>query len=184
MKTNNEIVNENLDLIRECCSFQMVKYSVPLNMYNDMVQDICLILLEYDNARLNRIYEGKHLNAFVTGILRNQLYSTNSKAYRTYRKFSNLTSDIDGTKVDVEDDAIPAMEEDPYYARIRLLNKGIEELTETERLILKLYINETNFNYSKLGRMLHCSHATARTYILNLESKLKNNITENDDTIH
>ena len=85
----------NYALIRTCCRFQVNKYSIPLDLHNDVLQLVCLVILEYDNAKLNKIVDENHLNAFVTGILTRQLYSRNSPFYREFRKFQNITSSID-----------------------------------------------------------------------------------------
>lgn len=85
----------NYALIRTCCRFQVNKYSIPLDLHNDVLQLVCLVILEYDNAKLNKIVEENHLNAFVTGVLTRQLYSRNSPFYREFRKFQNITSSID-----------------------------------------------------------------------------------------
>ena len=93
--SNQEILMTNYALIRTCCRFQVNKYSIPLDLHNDVLQLVCLVILEYDNAKLNKIVEENHLNAFVTGILTRQLYSRNSPFYREFRKFQNITSSID-----------------------------------------------------------------------------------------
>ena len=85
----------NYALIRTCCRFQVNKYSIPLDLHNDVLQLVCLVILEYDNAKLNKIVEENHLNAFVTGVFTRQLYSRNSPFYREFRKFQNITSSID-----------------------------------------------------------------------------------------
>lgn len=85
----------NYSLICTCCRFQVTKYSIPHELHNDVLQLVCLVILEYDNAKLNKIVEENHLNAFVTGILVRQLYSKNSPFYREFRKFQNITSSID-----------------------------------------------------------------------------------------
>lgn len=85
----------NYSLIRTCCRFQVNKFSIPQDLHDDVLQLVCLVILEYDNAKLNKIVEENHLNAFVTGILVRQLYSKNSPFYREFRKFQNITSSID-----------------------------------------------------------------------------------------
>lgn len=85
----------NYALIRTCCRFQVNKYSIPLDLHDDVLQLVCLVILEYDNDKLNKIVEENHLNAFVTGVLTRQLYSRNSPFYREFRKFQNITSSID-----------------------------------------------------------------------------------------
>ena len=92
--SNSTIVRENFGLISTCCSYQSVKYNVPEDLFDDLVQEVSLVLLEYDNDKLNRIVEQKHLNAFITGILVRMCYSTNSQFYRDYRKFSANCEEI------------------------------------------------------------------------------------------
>ena len=93
--SNQEILMNNYSLISTCCHFQANKYSIPYDLHNDVLQLVCLVILEYDNVKLNKIVEDNHLNAFVTGILVRQLYSKNSPFYREFRKFQNITSSID-----------------------------------------------------------------------------------------
>lgn len=104
MISNNEILSNNFKLVHTCCSYQLRKYSCPYEYLDDLVQTVSFIILRYDNVKLNRIYEQGHLNAFITGILRNQLYSTNSEFYRVYRKFSSLTDEIGAKEEQIIDE--------------------------------------------------------------------------------
>lgn len=92
--TNNEILESNYNLIKTCCQYQLSKYSVPKDLLDDLVQEICLVLLTYDNDKLNAIFNENHLNAFITGILVRQLYSTNSSFYRKFRRFALNTNPL------------------------------------------------------------------------------------------
>ena len=104
-KTNREIVDEMLeeDLPRTCLDFQFGKlckadpwkYQYKMDMY----QDLILTLLEYDNDKLNDAYRHKHMNALITRILLNNIYSSSSKFYRQYLKFNMSYSRL----IDVED---------------------------------------------------------------------------------
>ena len=100
MMSNSQIVENNYELIKTCCSYQLVKYDVPEDLYDDLIQELSIVLLDYDNKKLNTIVEENHLNAFITGILIRMCYSTNSSFYRTFRKFSSITEDIDDRKDD------------------------------------------------------------------------------------
>ncbi len=92
--TNAEIIQSNYSLIRDCVYYQVKKYSFGQSHINDIMQDVCLILMEYDNAKLDIINNENHLNAFITGILVRQLYSKCSSMYKKYRRFSLTTDDI------------------------------------------------------------------------------------------
>lgn len=89
MKSNNEILIDNLVLLEHCIHFQMKRYSTPLEFKQELFQTLSLIILEYDNTKLNTIVEQNHLNAFITGILRNQLYSRSSSFYRDNLRLKN-----------------------------------------------------------------------------------------------
>ena len=89
MKSNNEILIDNLVLLGHCIHFQMKRYSTPLEFKQELFQTLSLIILEYDNTKLNAIVEQNHLNAFITGILRNQLYSRSSSFYRDNLRLKN-----------------------------------------------------------------------------------------------
>ena len=107
MMSNSQIVEKNYELIKTCCSYQLVKYDVPEDLYDDLIQELSIILLEYDTKKLNVIVEENHLNAFITGILVRMCYSTNSAFYRTFRKFSSITEDIDDRTDDEPITTIP-----------------------------------------------------------------------------
>ena len=83
--TNSEILNLNYKLVQQCVMYQTKKYGWLANK-DDILQDVCLIILEYDNNKLNKIHNDNKMNCFVTGILVRQLYSKNSPAYKKYKK--------------------------------------------------------------------------------------------------
>lgn len=91
--TNAEIITNNVKLIKQCVMFQAFK-SHQLLYINDIFQELCLILMEYPNDKLNTIVAENHLNAFITGILTRQLFSKTSAFYRKYRRFSKSSVPI------------------------------------------------------------------------------------------
>lgn len=88
--TNEEIVSRSYELIRTCTMYQMSKFNCPESIFDDVVQDVAIVLLESDNEKLNKIYWENHLNAWISGILTRQLYSVRSQTWKIYRKFSYL----------------------------------------------------------------------------------------------
>lgn len=68
--------------------------NVKPDLAQDLVQDAYMILLEYDNKKLEEIYNRNQLKFFTARILCNQAYSVNSPFWKTYRKFSNMSSPI------------------------------------------------------------------------------------------
>lgn len=95
---NLSIVNKyiNNGLIQQCvdCQFAKLKDKSKLQYKDDMFQDLVVTLLEYDNDRINDAENNNHMNALITKILINNLYSTTSKFYKDYLKFSTRTEEL------------------------------------------------------------------------------------------
>lgn len=106
MLSNKEIVDKYLNLIRECVDYQFakVKSDVIKNLKDDFYQDLIVTLYEYDNEKLNDVYENKHINALVTRIILNNIYSSTSQLFTTYRKFLSKTGEITQTIEDTYGD--------------------------------------------------------------------------------
>lgn len=62
----------------------------------DLSQLIYLILLEYDDAKLQDLWENKEIKFFIAAIIRNQYYSKTSTFYRIFRKYKVKAEDITG----------------------------------------------------------------------------------------
>lgn len=84
MMTNGEIVTEvvRLGVIEHALSI----YHVHTSHREDMAQEVAMILLTIEEARLNDIYQAGKIAHFVTRIVRNQWRSKTSDFYRKYRK--------------------------------------------------------------------------------------------------
>lgn len=82
--TNSEIVSKlSEDKVIETIATNI---RVDKSLRDDFIQEINMILLEYDNVKLNDIYEKNQLNFFVTRICINNWHSTTSPFYTKYRK--------------------------------------------------------------------------------------------------
>lgn len=103
MLTNKEIVDANIELLQRCCRYQFNKCR-NREWEKDFLQDLYLILLDYDNAKLNDAYGRGSLNALITRIIRNNLHSSTSAFYRTYRKPLLLQDDINEIISQEDDD--------------------------------------------------------------------------------
>lgn len=97
MATNEEIVYGNLNLIHTCidCQFAKLKDPGKQQFKEDLYQDIIIELLEYSQEKLNNAWENNHLNALVTKIIINNIYSCTSKFYKKYLKFSIKSNELD-----------------------------------------------------------------------------------------
>ena len=184
--TNNEIVSGNFELIKTCCSHQVNKYDTPPEFLDDVVQEVSLILLEYDNEKLNKIVEENHLNSFITGILVKQLYSTNSAFYRTYRRFRDNSNPVTEYDTPAEPKAKTKKQEPvenlPYYPEdYEFSEDDSDELTALKTSILELSPGERNIfltycekpNVSSFARELKVSPQLLKNYLNPIKNKLK-----------
>lgn len=83
---------------------------VSSNYIDDLVQEVYLIMLEYDQEKLKQIYEKGEINYWLTRIIMNQYCSNTSPFYKKYRKYYDFIDDNNlelGTDIDdgiAEDD--------------------------------------------------------------------------------
>lgn len=105
MLSNSEIVQIYLDnrLIKTCveCQFSKLK---DRQYEDDFFQDLVLILLEYDNEKLNNAHNNNHINALITRIIINNIYSVTSKYYKNYIKFNSNSDEITKDVINISDE--------------------------------------------------------------------------------
>lgn len=105
MLSNSEIVQIYLDnrLIKTCveCQFSKLK---DRQYEDDFFQDLVLILLEYDNEKLNDAHNNNHINALITRIILNNIYSVTSKYYKNYIKFNSNSDEITKDVINICDE--------------------------------------------------------------------------------
>ena len=102
--TNGEIVDYYMNsdnggnLPRKCVEYQFLKLArnEPWKMQymEDFYDDLIVYLLTYDNEKLNNAHENHHMNALITRIIQNQIYSSSSKFYHNYLRFDRSTTDL------------------------------------------------------------------------------------------
>lgn len=56
---------------------------------DDLFQEIMMILLQYDNGKLEALYNKKQIKFFISRIICNQYYSVHSYFYKTYKKYED-----------------------------------------------------------------------------------------------
>ena len=61
----------------------------------DLCQMVYLILLEYDGAKIEDLWENGQINFFIARILLNQYKSSNSPFYKLFRKYESKCQDIE-----------------------------------------------------------------------------------------
>lgn len=62
----------------------------------DLVQMVYLILLEYDEKKLQDLWENQQMSFFLARIIINQFRSSNSPYHTIFRKFQERSTDITG----------------------------------------------------------------------------------------
>jgi len=73
---------------------------VTSDYYDDFVQETYVTLLEYDNTKLNEIFDKKQIKYFVVRIMLNNWNSTTSPFYCKYKRpLSHLDGNADLTKL-------------------------------------------------------------------------------------
>lgn len=91
-----QIIDEALNsgLIRRCCECQVAKSKGDRQWLDDLTQDLYVWMAEYDEEKLKDAYNNNHINALLTRVLINWLWSNTSPYHRTYRKFERDTDEI------------------------------------------------------------------------------------------
>lgn len=72
---------------------------VTSDYYDDFVQETYVTLLEYDNTKLNEIFDKKQIKYFVVRIMLNNWNSTTSPFYTKYKKYLehiDMNADLNG----------------------------------------------------------------------------------------
>ena len=89
--TKNEIIETIYPKIKK-----FVENTMKSNNQNskDLTQDIALSLLEMDDNKIIQLYEKKELDYFVARMITNNYNSVTSPYHKKYRKFSELTEEI------------------------------------------------------------------------------------------
>ena len=96
--TNKDITDIyiNNGLIQTCvdCQFAKLKDKTKLQYKDDLLNDIIIALYLYDNEKMIDAHINNHMNALVTKMIINNIYSKTSKFYKDYLKFTNRTEEI------------------------------------------------------------------------------------------
>lgn len=83
-----------------------VNMRVAQNDIDDLIQEIYIILLEYNKDKLIDLYNKKQLRYFLVGIIQRQYHSSTSPFYKKYKKYYTLVDENYINNVEVNDDDI------------------------------------------------------------------------------
>ena len=81
-----------------CIDYQLKKQPQHYCNREDIIQELYLWILTYDEEKLWDAYSNNHLNSLITRYLQNQLFSTTSEYYRKYIKFNTITENLENAK--------------------------------------------------------------------------------------
>lgn len=103
MKTKNEIIET---LAKERFVEMMIENIAHQSLsadLKDLSQMVYLILLEYDESRLQDLWEHDQMNYFIARIIVNQYRSSNSPFHTIFRKFRQMIDEsVDMSRYDEE----------------------------------------------------------------------------------
>lgn len=92
---------ENIyDEIRVICD----NIGVDAKYKDDLIQEVILIILEYDKEKIEQLYASNQMNFFLVRIIKSQYNSITSPFYKQYRKFSALSDELSWSNDSEEDE--------------------------------------------------------------------------------
>lgn len=106
MLSNSEIVGIYLEngLIDKCVECQFARKKTGKQYQEDFYQDLIVLLLEYDNSKMNDAHDNNHFNALLTRIIQNNIFSKTSPYYKKYEKWSNDIEEITVKEMNIADE--------------------------------------------------------------------------------
>ena len=106
MVTREEIIDEIIKqgLVETCVKYQTIRCNDQY-LKEELIQNIWVILLEAPLEVLEDAYLNRHLNAYITGIVTRQWFSSRSAFHYTYRKKDRITDEITKEVLQIPDEA-------------------------------------------------------------------------------
>lgn len=155
--------------------YQRACKKIAANSYlaDELYQEVMLVLLEYPEEKILKIYEEKRIKWFVISILVKMCHSTTSPFFKKIRKFSYLSQAIESN------DSHPRAECEPDPVQINELAEIVDmsekELLNTEdgyeKLLLKLSVEMQSVQ--KLSQEMNANYLSIWISINNYKKKLK-----------
>lgn len=101
--TREEIVNEVARRKMVETMVQNIAHQSLSPDLKDLCQMVYLIMLEYDEEKLQDLWNNNQISFFLARIILNQYRSSNSPFHTTFRKFQERSQDITGMDWNNED---------------------------------------------------------------------------------
>jgi len=135
----------------------------------DLTQDIYIILLEYDQRKLQVIFDNGHLGFWVTRVMCNQYLNANSKFKRKYYGKLRTDKDNDQHLVNLVD------EEYEDDTRIDMINEAMNDLHFYDRSLFKVY-TETDHTIRSLAAATGISTTSIFSTLKKVRNKIKDEV--------
>lgn len=104
MPANKDIIDPYIEngLIQRCVDYQFakVKDKTIRQFKDDFINDLIVYLYDYDREKVEDAHNNNHMNALITTIIVNNIWSNTSPFYAKYRKFMDKSDDITQTIID------------------------------------------------------------------------------------
>jgi hypothetical protein len=102
MCNKNDIIEE---IARNKLIEELIKnMGIKANDKDDLLQEIYLVLLEYDENKIIKLYNNNQLKFFIVRIIQNQYFSKNSPFYTKYKKYYKLIDENKKINTEIEDE--------------------------------------------------------------------------------
>lgn len=146
-----------------------IKNDISKENLNDLVQDTYVYILELDDDKYNDLFLNNKIFIYLYRLLKNQIFSKNSRYYYNYVRSTRNTTPIENIyDLSYDDARISQIEND----RLNVI------LNNDELAFLKNY-EGCDFNLVKVGLLNNKTYGKNRTTI----NKIKRKITRNYDGV-
>lgn len=142
-----------------------------VNDAKDLTQDVCLIVLEYDDEKMCKIIDNGHLIFWVARVMMNQYARSNSTfktKYHTYLRSEN----VEINNFEYSDD-IHWQEE--RENKLEFIQEKLQDLHEYDKLLFQIYFSSGK-SIRKLSKESGISVTSIYTTLKNVKNYLKDEV--------
>lgn len=140
------------------------------DLADDLFQELIIILIQYDKAKLEQVYKSGGLKFFIIRILQNQYKSDSSDFHRKHRRFNQASVELTGIEVWDNEET-----KDQYYSYIVEYEQSREVHEDSAdwyaNSLFKGFIREGG--YRKLERKTGISRTAITTTLTEVFNKIK-----------
>ena len=143
----------------------------------DLTQEVYVIMLEYDQEKLQKIYDNGHLNYWVARVMLNQYLRSTSpfkKKHHSYLKDANaIVSDLayDNTEEAIQDKIL-------FEQRLQMVEDAMKDLHFYDKTLFKIYY-ESDHSIRSLSESTSISTTSIFNTIKNVRNYIKDEIKDN-----